>query len=112
MSNVTLEDLEVSINEAKQHISKMQAMQRLISNPDFNQVITEGYFEKEASRLVLLKADPNMQKDSDQNMINKAIDSIGYLRQYFTSVMQFGRMAEKAMKEDEATREELLTEAL
>jgi hypothetical protein len=112
MTGYSVEEIEISIKEAKKHVDKMHSLQKLTNNQDFIKVILEGYFENEASRLVLLKADSNMQDEANQTHINKAIDSVGYLRQYFSAVMQLGRMAEKSIDESEATKQEMLAEEL
>ena len=105
-----LEQIELSIEQAKSDIDKMHSMQKLTTNPDFIKIMLEGYFEKEASRLVLLKADSNMQTAENQLQITKSIDAIGYVRQYFNVIMQFGHMSQSAMENDQRTREELLAE--
>ena len=112
MSNEQLEQIEISIEQAQEAVALKRALNNLLKNKDFESIISIGYFEKEASRLVLLKADASMAKDSDQNLILKSIDSIGFLRQYFTTIMQLGRMAERSIEEDQLTREELLAEGL
>lgn len=104
--------LEVSIDEAKAAISKADALQRLMSNKDFITVISDGYFKDEASELVLKKAVPALATDEAQASLLKAIDSIGFLRQYFIVTAHFGSMAKKSLEDDEATREELLSEEM
>lgn len=105
-----LEQVEISIEQAKEAIAKRDALVRLTANPDFKKIVLEGYFEKEASRLVLLKADPEMQGDTEQKQINNSINAIGYVRLYFHTIMQIGAQMDRTMAEDEKTREELLAE--
>ena len=112
MSNEQLEQIEISIEQAQEAVAYRKALSNLLSNKNFEKIISKGYFESEASRLVLLKADPSMSADSDQSLILKSIDSIGFLRQYFTTIMQLGRMAERSIEADQTTREELLAEEL
>lgn len=107
-----IEQIEVSISEARKTVNKMEALLRLLDNKDFLEVIEDGYFKDEASRIVLLKADPEMQEDKYQNQLDNSIIAIGTLRQYFRSIMQLGRMAERSIKDDETTREELLAEEI
>lgn len=107
-----LENIEISIEQAKKAIDMMESLLKLTKNKDFKKVINEGYFEKEASRLVLLKADPSMQSPEDQRLLDNSIIAIGFLRQYFSAVIQMGRMAERSIANDEVTREELLGETL
>jgi len=107
-----LDIIELNINHAKESIEKMEALLRLTDNKDFIKVINEGYFEKEASRLVLMKAEPNMASAENQDMLDKAIISIGQLRQYFRTVIHMGKLSIKTLKEDQQTREEMLAEGV
>lgn len=104
-----IESIELSIKEAKEVIGLRDSLSKLLKGRDFKQVVSVGYFEKEASRLVLLKATPHMQAKEDQEFIDNSIIAIGYLRQYFATIMQRGQLASKALQDDEQTREELLT---
>lgn len=107
-----LHSIEISLSEAKSKVALKHALERLTDDINFQQVIIHNYFVNEASRLVLLKASPAMQSKDDQKAINKAIDAIGHFRQYLHSVIQIGSMAEKSIKEDEETKEDLLREAM
>jgi hypothetical protein len=106
-----VQDIDISIEQATSTINKMVSFNKLRNNKSFEEVILKGYFEEEASRLVLMKAEPSMAGPQDQELLLKHIDAIGYLRQYFNTILQFGRMAEKAKLADEQTREEMLAEA-
>ncbi len=107
-----IEMIELSIREAKKKVDMASSLEKLRINKDFDELITEGYFVHESSRLVLLKADPSMSSDNDQIIISKSIDAIGYFRQYLSAVRQLGSMASKAISDDEDTREEMLREAI
>ena len=107
-----LEHVELSIDQAKYSIDLMESLDRLTANPDFVKIVLEGYFEEEAQRLVMLRVDPNFQKDVDQSELLRSIDSIGTLKMYFNMIMQFGISAQRAKTADEATREEILAEDL
>lgn len=105
-----IREIEIDINQAEALVRTKQQMESLISNKAFTDIVEKGYFENEASRLVLLKADPNTQDDSQQKDIMNRINAIGYLRQYFIGVMQRGRMAENSLEDHKKTREEMLAE--
>lgn len=109
-SDAQIEEIEVKINEAKEVIERKKALMRLTDNKDFKSIVLDGYFKDEASRLVLLKADYEMQDEMSQNQIKKSIDAIGYFRLYLRTVMQLGAQMEKDLAADEQTREELLSE--
>lgn len=86
------------------------ALQRLRNNRDFQTVITKGYFEQEAVRLVHLKADPAMQSEANQKGILAQIDSIGALSDYFRTIGRKAYLAEKQIEADEEMRDELIAE--
>lgn len=112
MIDQQIEEIEVSIQAAKEQVAKMEALLRLTENRDFKAIIDDGYFVQEASRVVILKADPEMQDEKYQKQLNNSITAIGSLRQYFRGIIQLGRMAQRSIADDELTREELLAEAV
>jgi hypothetical protein len=112
MTDQNIETIEISIKQGKETVDKMNSLLKLTKNKDFKKVIDDGYFVEEASRLVLLKADPSLQSVEDQRQIDNSILAIGYFRQYLATIFQLGRMAEKSLKEDEEVREELMSEEL
>lgn len=107
-----LHEIEVSIEQAKQHVAVKDALGRLSANPDFNKIVLEGYFKDEAVRLVQLRADPNFASEEDQAAVLRSIDAIGQFRLYCNTINQMGQMAENAIASDEATREQILAEDL
>lgn len=110
MSEAQVESVELSIKNAKHNIELGEALQKLVKNAAFKKVILEGYFEKEASRVVLLKAEPSMDSDSQQKSLDDSITSIGGLRQYFRTIAAVAKQSEKAMVDYHATLEELRNE--
>ena len=112
MQEAQMEQIEVTIEQAEATIESMNALLRLNSNSDFMKLINDGYFTTEASRLVLLRADPSLQSDDNQRTLDKSIDAVGYFRQYLGGVIQMGRAAEHTLAADQATREEMLAEAV
>ena len=86
------------------------SLERLRINKDFQKVVLKGYFEQEAVRLVLLKADANMQPVAHQESIVKQIDAIGALSGYFNTVRHLASMAERSIESDGATLEDMLAE--
>lgn len=112
MINEQIEQIELSIDDAKKAIQLSKSLDRLIKNKDFQRVIDTGYLETEAVRLVHLKADFNMQSVENQDFVIRGIDSIGNLRAYFSKIFQKGRGAESALVDHENTREALLAEDL
>jgi hypothetical protein len=112
MSDNSLEEIELSIEEAKKMVTKANSLKSLLSNKNYKALVDEGYFKEEAIRLVLLKSDPNMESETNQKAIIQAIDGIGSFRQYLHTVLQYGAMAEKEISAAQEAREELLAEEL
>ena len=104
--------IEANIREARKFIELDESLERLSSNRDFRKLIKEGYFEKEAIRLVGLKADPSMQTPERQATIIVAIDGIGRLQEFFRGIKFNADQARKAIAAGEEQLEELAAEEL
>ena len=109
MSN-DIHQVEVSIEEARKVIKKAEALRKLIAMPEWDEIIDTGYFVKEASRNVILKAHPNLQGDVEQAAISKNIDAIGTFRQYLSTIEILAQTAEGSLPDDEDTLAKLLKE--
>lgn len=111
-SEQQLEQIEISIEQAKHHIENKAALDRLTVHPDFKKLILEGYFKDEAVRLVLLRSDHNFQSEEDQAALMKSIDAIGQFRLYCNTINQLGIQAQNSLDADESTREQILAEVV
>jgi len=107
-----LETLDKQIEESKLKIARKDALLRLEQNPDFKELIMQGFMEKHAIRQVMLKAHPAMQTEANQKLMDQQIIAIGGFKQFLVNVYSEGLNAEVAMQADENTREELLREEL
>lgn len=105
-----LEQVEISIEEAKKAIALKNTLIKLSHNPDFETLIYKGYFEDESVRLVMGKANPVMDTSDKQADIIKRIDAIGMLQQYFQAIVMRGDQMERSLADNEQTREEILAE--
>ena len=105
-----IEQIELNIKQAQSMVDLGASLERLRNNKDFKKVIIEGYFEREAIRLVHLKSDYNQQSDEAQKSIMDQMTAIGSLAQYFNMLRHQSMLAGKAIADDEQTREELLAE--
>jgi hypothetical protein len=110
MSQDQMNRVELSLEKAKAHVEMGVAMQKLLKNRDFKKVVSEGYFKEEATRLVLLKADPECAAPEIQVAIDKAITGIGEVSQYFRTIVVMAGQAERAITADEQTLDELRNE--
>jgi len=105
-----LQNIEVSIEEAKNTISLKASLTKLSSNKDFKKVIEEGYFKEEAARLVMAKS-AGLAPDQQTN-IDNMIYGIGALYNYLNTVHTRGAQMEDALRDDEQAREEILMEGI
>lgn len=110
MSNDAIQEIELSIKEAQKIVDLGAAVQRLASNRDFKKVVMEMYFEKEAIRLVHLKANPAMQDKERQEAIVKEMDAIGSFYQFLRTLETQAEMARRAIDDGEELRQEILAE--
>ena len=105
-----IQELENNIKYNTAVLELGYSLERLRNNKDFQKVILKGYFEQEAIRLVMLKADAHMQTTVLQESIVKQMDAIGSLNGYFQTVRHLATMAGHSIENDGATIEEMLAE--
>jgi hypothetical protein len=94
-----VEAIELHMGRAREFIKEAAALRRLRNHADFQTVVEKGYFEKNAVRLVGLKASPQMQTPEKQAGVVRAIDAIGELQQHFNAVFMMAAEAETAITE-------------
>lgn len=104
----TVEELEANIKQAREAIALNTALDRLFSNLDFKKVVLNGYFEKEAVRLVHAKA--ALKDKAAHEMVIQQIDAIGNFSNYLKNIRDEAELAIKAIDADESTLTELLKE--
>ena len=103
-------EIEISIEQAREMVDKKDKMDRLISNPDFNDLFTVGYMENESTRLVSLLADEEWQSEQKQQSLLDDMRAISGLRQYIMNIRALGRQMERQISASQATLEELREE--
>ena len=109
MENDAITEIENRIRSSKELVDFSKSVERLNTNRDFKKVILEGYFEKEAIRLVRVKAEPAMQNPASQAHIISAMDAIGNLYQYLMDATRTGDLALKDIADNEEVRDEILS---
>jgi hypothetical protein len=112
MNEITLQELEANIKSAKEAIELGSALERLYSNRDFKKIVLTGYFEKEAVRLVHLKAAAESIDLAVQKSIVDKIDAIGTFSNYLKDITLMSGLAGKTASADEQTRNDILFEGL
>lgn len=99
MTITQIEAIEKERANATSLVNLGTSLERLKKNRDFITLISKGYFEQEAIRLVHLKSDPNMQSEEAQKFIIGQIDAIGALRGYLDTIFSRANMASKVIED-------------
>lgn len=78
--------IEVTIDELKAEIAKLEVIVRLADHPDFQKAIIQGYLRDEPARLAGLLADPTVVASEEaQRDVQNQLTSVGYLRRYLAT---------------------------
>lgn len=105
-----LEELEASTKQAQEHVDLASSLERLMNNRDFKKIVLNGYFEKEAIRLVHAKCSNENQTVDKQASIIMQIDAIGCLSKYLSDIMFKASIAVKTIEANDTTRDEIISE--
>ena len=98
---LTVEELHQRREELKKFNAKAEALTRLQNNADFKLVITDGYMEDEAIRLVHLLGDARFNSDDKKTVYREDFQErmigIARLSEYFRSVFQLSDQAQREL---------------
>jgi len=94
--------IENSIADYKHAIALMDDLKRLENSPAWQRLITEHYLKEYALRLVMLKADPAMQKSEQQLDIENTLRGLAEFNIFLHYVGVKGRKAEQILKDANA----------
>ena len=103
--------IELSIEAANEKIHLAKCLNKLMDNPEFQELIVDGYLKKDAVRLVKLKASPNITNNANASAyLEGQLNAIAYLNQHFINIETEAAMAQKALEDAEAERDALYSE--
>lgn len=105
-----LDQIELSIEEAKKGIEFSDAAKRMSEDKDFKRVIIDGYMRDEAARLAGMLAEESMTDEVNQRELQSSLKAIGHLRQYLINANRIGDMLKQSIVDAETVREEILAE--
>ena len=98
---LTVEELHQRREELKKFNAKAEALTRLQNNADFKLVITDGYMEDEAIRLVHLLGDARFNSDDKKAAYREDFQErmigIARLSEYFRSIFQLSGQAQREL---------------
>lgn len=108
-----LQQIEMDIERAREMVERKRAIERLFENEDFKSVVMDGFLDDEAQRVILAKADPELQMMPGKiDELDRLGIAIGEFNMWLFFQRKLGQQAEQAIAADEETREELLAEQL
>lgn len=98
---LTVEELHQRREELKKFGARAEALTRLQNNADFKLVITDGYMEDEAIRLVHLLGDARFNSDDKKAAYREDFQErmigIARLSEYFRSIFQLSGQAQREL---------------
>lgn len=98
---LTVEELHQRREELKKFNARAEALTRLQNNADFKLVITDGYMEDEAIRLVHLLGDARFNSDDKKTAYREDFQErmigIARLSEYFRSIFQLSSQAQREL---------------
>ncbi len=113
-------NVQLTIEEAEKQIARGEAMERLLNNPDFAEIIGNVYYKEEPARLAGLLGDiggsyrwcPNQQAMSlppeqfvkMQADIERDLHSVGAFQAFVRVVLWRADMSKQALEEIEAEK--------
>ncbi len=103
-------EIEVSIDAAQGAVDNKDKIMKMISTQEFKDVIEEGYFKDEASRLVMLLTDDEFKGDEKQESIMNDMIAISGFRKYIATRLQIGSQMEQQIAASRAELNEIREE--
>ena len=98
---LTVEELHQRREELKKFSARAEALTRLQNNADFKLVITDGYMEDEAIRLVHLLGDAQFNSDDKKAAYREDFQErmigVARLSEYFRSIFQLSGQAQREL---------------
>jgi len=106
MSESEIQEIEINIEDLQQHVDRRDVLKRLNNNADFQRIVEEEYFKDEASRMLLLRDDPNLPADK-KAFLEADMYGPGAFKRYLSTIMVLGNIAEQQIEELKETMDEI-----
>ena len=88
--------LELQQKHARKAIERREAVDRLMKNKDFKELILDGFCRDECARYVQESADPLLEPNQREDALNMAQAS-GHLRRFLGLIYTMGNQAEGSL---------------
>ena len=95
------EEVELEMVENQQWVSRYEALQRLEKNPDFINVISEGYIRDRTLNGVSMLANEGVKRQGQRPDVMEMLVSVSNLQDYFKMLKNLGAIAKDDMEEAE-----------
>lgn len=92
-------EIQVTIDQAREQIALGEAFDRLHKNKDFQKIIKSEFLEKEPARLTFLLSDPSQQSDEARQGIFHALQGVSQLHGFFRKIEQATMVAKRTLEE-------------
>ena len=96
----TQEEVELEMVETQQWVSRYEALQRLEKNPDFINVISEGYIRDRALNGVSMLANEGVKRQNQRGDVMEMLVAVSALQDYFKMLKNLGAIAKEDMDEE------------
>lgn len=106
-----IEQIEISIEEAKRLVQMKNDLDKLTRNREFKKIFLDGYFKDEAARLALLMNEPNLPTEQ-RVFVERDLMGPGAIQRYLRTMNQRGLMAEQELEGLQEEGDTLRNEAL
>lgn len=94
------EELELMTTERHYWVEKVEALERLEKNKDFQSLILEGYFKDKAINGVSMLANDYVKANGQRHDIMEMLVAVSQLQDYFKMVKNLGYSAKDDMEEE------------
>ena len=101
-----IKQVELTLEQYRKVVKQGEALKRLLKNPDYKEIFDEFLFSSELRRLSLLLADPSLQSEEDQKIIQENIKGIALVRSHLVNTLS---LYNKAKEDISGMEEELST---
>jgi aromatic ring-opening dioxygenase catalytic subunit (LigB family) len=96
---IDIETIELSMDQAKEHIEMGEALARLHDNKDFKKVVMDGWMNDEVIRLSRLIASPAAAAEEVQTAIAQGLRSTSEFHQFMLFIGRQANMAKSSIEE-------------
>ena len=92
------EEIELSIEAAKEKIALAEGLKQLSANQLFKRLILDRFLKDHAVNMVYAKVAMGHQDPTNQTYIQNQLNAIGGLNQYFQLILQEGKIAKETLE--------------